>query len=173
MLSHLLALYAEHYAQAAIKDHIFGVIHPALAALPWADFRPRLTDVDAMMKIISQFLPQCHAFLGTIFVQMDWQTFVAQQEEGGASPGAARLLPALFCLLVKLSSEPSVRQSGRLLGILTQAERWPWRGGGGRPLREFGPVVCHERGRPLHYQAQGAQPSGRRRDSSLSGRRGI
>ena len=44
------------------------------------------------------------------------------------SADARKLVPALFCLLVKLSSEPSVRQSGRLLGILTQAERWGcWR----------------------------------------------
>ena len=138
VLSHLLALYADSYATPAIKDHIFSVIHPALAALPWSDFRPQLGDVDAMMKIISQFLPQCHAFLGTIFVQMDWQTFVVQQLEQlaqqqeqlrcSSSADARRLVPALFCLLVKLSSEPSVRQSGRLLGILTQAERWPcWR----------------------------------------------
>ena len=121
-LSNLLNIYTTYYAATGIKDHIFGVVHPALSSLDWSNFSPSLTDIEAMMKIISMFLPQCHAFLGTIFVQIDWKTLITialQSPELGK-----RVVPAVFCLMIKLSSEPSVRQGGRLLGIVTQSESW-------------------------------------------------
>ena len=137
VLSSLLQLYSDYYASASTKDHIFGVVHPALTGLDWAAFKPSLTDIDAMMKIIGMFLPQSHAFLGTVFVQIDWQTLVTEHSASTAAPmemlapacqsdTMRRLLSALFCLMTKLSSEPSVRQGGRLLSIVTQAEAWAW-----------------------------------------------
>ena len=122
VFSNLLSMYSSYYASAGIKDHIFGVVHPALSALNWAAFLPSLGDIDAMMKIISMFLPQCHAFLGTLFVQIDWQTFINNSDETALK----RIVPAVLCLIIKLSSEPSVRQGGRLLSIATQAESWAW-----------------------------------------------
>jgi len=124
VLSNLLFLYSDYYASSGTKDHIFGVVHPALTSLDWSLFKPNLKDIDAMMKIIGMFLPQSHAFLGTTFVQIDWQLFVSQHchEEDHLK----RILPSLFCLLTKLSSEPSIRQGGRLLSIVTQAESWAW-----------------------------------------------
>jgi len=123
-LSNVLGMYSAYYATAGIKDHIFGVVHPGLSCLPWSTFCPNLGDIDAMMKIISMFLPQCHAFMGTIFVQIDWIRVVTWAKE---TPEAVRkVVPSLFCLMIKLSSEPSVRQSGRLLSIVTQSELWAW-----------------------------------------------
>ena len=124
LLSKLLSMYSSYYASAGTKDHIFGVVHPALASLDWSTFSPTVRDIDAMMKIISMFLPQSHAFLGTIFVQINWQFLLVQKMN--ELEYVKRAVPSVFCLMIKLSSEPSVRQGGRLLSIVTQSESWPW-----------------------------------------------
>ena len=123
-LSNVLKMYSTYYATSGIKDHIFGVVHPGLSCLAWSSFNPGLADIDAMMKIISMFLPQSHAFLGTIFVQIDWPRVVAWALETPET--VRRVVPAVFCLMIKLSSEPSVRQGGRLLSIVTKSESWAW-----------------------------------------------
>ena len=98
------------------------MIHPALAALDWSGFIPTQHDVDLMVKVMGMFLPACHAFLGTIFVQIDWRSII----ENSFQYSGSRLFPALLCLLVKLSGEPNVRQSGKILSVLTEAENWSW-----------------------------------------------
>jgi hypothetical protein len=70
MLSNILHMYTTYYAMPETKDHIYGVVHPALSALNWKDFLPCLKDIEAMTKIIGKFLPQSHAFLGAIFIQV-------------------------------------------------------------------------------------------------------
>ena len=49
-------------------------------------------------------------FLGAIFIQIEWQHVINEKNKGGNVDVMKKLLPALFCLMVKLSSEPSVRQ---------------------------------------------------------------
>ena len=68
------------------------------------------------------FSPARHAFLGTIFVQIDWRSII----ENSSQYSGSKLFPALLCLLVKLSGEPNVRQSGKILSVLTEAENWSW-----------------------------------------------
>jgi len=122
VLSKVWILYASQWAQAGVKDHIFGVIHPALAALQWSGFTPNQHDVDLMVKVMGMFLPSCHAFLGTIFVQIDWKFMI----ENNLVYSTTKFFPSLLCLLVKLSGEPNVRQSGKILSVLVEAENWSW-----------------------------------------------
>ena len=121
VLSRLWAMYASHWAVAGVKDHVFGVIHPVLAALDWSRMAPTHHDLDLMVKVMGMFLPSCHAFLGTIFVQINWKQIVDSSEN---SP--SNLFSSLLCLMVKLSGEPNVRQSGKILNILLEAEFWNW-----------------------------------------------
>ena len=99
------------------------MIHPVLASLDWSKLSPSHQDLELMVRVMGQFLPACHAFLGSVFVQIRWAELVTA-EVSTAQP--ANLHPALLCLLVKLGGEPSVRQSGRLVAVLQQAEAWDW-----------------------------------------------
>ena len=121
VLSRLWAMYASHWAVAGVKDHVHGVIHPVLAALDWSRMVPTHNDLEGMVRVMGMFLPACHAFLGTFFVQINWKKIVDCAED--IPPN---LYPSLLCLLVKLSGEPNVRQSGQILSILHEAESWDW-----------------------------------------------
>ena len=63
-------LYATRLAQPGVKEHVLAVVHPALARLPWSQMVPTELEVDLMVKVCSMFLPPCHAFLGSVFVQV-------------------------------------------------------------------------------------------------------
>ena len=121
VLSRLWAMYASHWAVAGVKDHVHGVIHPVLAALDWSRMVPTHNDLEFMVRVMGMFLPACHAFLGTFFVQINWKKIVDCSEDIPTN-----LYPSLLCLLVKLSGEPNVRQSGQILSILHEAESWDW-----------------------------------------------
>jgi len=73
-----------------------------------------------MVKLSSMFLPPCHAFLGALFVQISWKDLLAN----ATSAQCDRLIPALLILLVKLSGEPTVRQGGKILSVITEADSW-------------------------------------------------
>ena len=123
VLSRVWSMYAAHWAQSGVKDHVFGVVHPVLASLDWSKFSPSAPDLELMVRVMGMFLPACHAFLGTITVQMPWRRIVEQ-----SSCPPASLFPSVLCLLIKLSGEPNVRQSGKteLLSVLSEAEDWSW-----------------------------------------------
>ena len=116
-------MYATHWAQSGVKDHVFGVLHPVLSSLDWSSLSPTQQDLDLMVKVMELFLPSCHAFLGTFFVQIKWTNIVS---EAATAQNYTNLLPSLLCLLVKLSGEPNVRQSGTILSILKESETWDW-----------------------------------------------
>lgn len=111
-------LYCRQWGVAGSKEHVQGVVHPALATLPWHRFAPDLQEVEMMVRLVSQFSPTTHAFLGTVFLKVEWRSRVEELGEA--------LLPALLTLLVKLSGEPSVRQAGALTALLEEAEGWAW-----------------------------------------------
>lgn len=111
-------LYCRQWGAQGSKEHVQGVVHPALLALPWHLFRPNLPEVEQMVRLMGQFAPTTHSFLGAVFLRVSWASRVDELGE--------RLLPALLLLLVKLSGEPSVRQTGDLLPILEEAMTWEW-----------------------------------------------
>ena len=95
VLSRVWNMYATHWAQSGVKDHVFGVVHPLLASLDWSKFSPTALDLELMVRVMGMFLPSCHAFLGTVTVQMPWRQIVVESQCPPAS-----LFPSLLCLLV-------------------------------------------------------------------------
>ena len=71
---------------------------------------PTAHDLEFMVRVMGMFLPACHAFLGTFFVQINWKKIVDSEENIPSN-----FFPSQLCLLVKLSGEPNVRQSGKIL----------------------------------------------------------
>ena len=111
-------LYCHHWGVQGAKDHVQGAVHSALLPLPWHLFTPSLPCVELMVRLMAQFSPSSHAFLGAVFLKVSWPSLAASL--------GPRLLPALLLLLVKLSGEPSVRQEAAMLSLVTEAEAWDW-----------------------------------------------
>lgn len=142
VLSLLLEYYSSTFALREVKSHVLVVIHTHLAALPWHHLNPSLQDTLILCKVVEQYLPECHSFIGQVLVQVNWSKVLeaamthpptnASQgkvmSDGNVAPDqvAARLHTCLLNLLVRISMEPSVRQSPLLQTLLLESEGFAW-----------------------------------------------
>ncbi|XP_016841839.1 ectopic P granules protein 5 homolog isoform X2 [Nasonia vitripennis] len=126
VLSFLWQFYVSNYAHASIKDHVLNVIHGNLLSLPWDRFNPSVADVEFMVKVIDQYLPDSHLFLGSVFTSVNWSQWMSELMSTQALPVAGRVHVCLLNLLVKLSNEPNVRQNDRALKLMQEAEKFSW-----------------------------------------------
>ena len=110
ILCFLWQFYVTNFAHASIKDHILNVIHGNFLSLPWDRFSPGIGDVEFMIKVIDQYLPDCHIFLGSVFTSIIWPTWVSEIISTQPLQVTARMHVCLLNLLVKLSNEPNVKQ---------------------------------------------------------------
>jgi hypothetical protein len=62
------------------------------------------------MQVVDQYLPDCHVFLGGVFIEVNWHPWVAHVLASYPSQIASRTHICLLHLLVKLANEPNVRQ---------------------------------------------------------------
>ena len=58
-----------------------------------------------MINVVDTFIPQCHEFLGKVFVKIPWQVLVRPDDEN-----MVKVISSLLHIATKLSSEPQVRQ---------------------------------------------------------------
>ncbi|CAB0036559.1 unnamed protein product [Trichogramma brassicae] len=127
VLCYVWQFYVQNYAHPSIKDHILNVVHGNLLSLPWDKFNPTVVDVELMLKVIDQYLPDSHLFLGSIFFGVNWQQWMAELLASQQSPALlTRVHVCLLNLFVKLSNEPNVRQNDRALKAVQDAERYSW-----------------------------------------------
>ncbi|XP_049842891.1 ectopic P granules protein 5 homolog isoform X1 [Schistocerca gregaria] len=126
MLSFVWQFYVNNFAHAAVKDYILNVLHGGLLTLSWDRFWPGLNDLELMLKVVDQYLPDCHQFLGGMFVEVAWWSWVGHVLSTFPPALTARAHACLLHLLVKLSCEPSVRQSTKLLPLLLESRRFAW-----------------------------------------------
>ncbi|XP_065333691.1 ectopic P granules protein 5 homolog [Cloeon dipterum] len=113
-LCFVFQLYALNYAD--VSEHVLSVIHHSFLALPWDRFWPRVIDVEAMTKLSDQYLPQNHLFLGAVFIQVPWLVWIQK------FPSDKNHLH-LMSLLVKLSSEPSVKQNPKVVVLINDCSQ--------------------------------------------------
>ena len=76
-----------------------------------------------LVAVLDAFIPLCHEFLGKIFCRLPWKTVLQSDETAKASASF------LIHIVVKLSAEPQVRQSGTLMKLLSQdvpEAMWKW-----------------------------------------------
>ncbi|XP_071650229.1 ectopic P granules protein 5 homolog isoform X2 [Temnothorax longispinosus] len=125
ILSFVWQFYVANYAHASVKDHVLNVVHGNLLSLPWDRFYPATNDVELMIRVIDQYLPDCHLFLGSIFAWVNWSAWVSELITQPL-PVAARMHVCLLNLLVKLSNEPNVRQNEKAVQLVMEAESFSW-----------------------------------------------
>lgn len=109
-LSFLWHFYVTNFAHASVKDHILNVIHGNFLTLNWEKFHPCVNDLELMIKVIDQYLPDCHLFLGSIFTSVNWTAWTNELVLNQPLLIAARMHVCILNLIVKLANEPNVRQ---------------------------------------------------------------
>ena len=61
-------------------------------------------------QIVDQYLPDCHVFLGGVFIEVSWHSWVRHMLTSCPLQVASRTHTCLLHLLIKLANEPNVRQ---------------------------------------------------------------
>ncbi|KYQ47638.1 hypothetical protein ALC60_13394 [Trachymyrmex zeteki] len=123
ILSFVWQFYVANYAHSSVKDHVLNVVHGNLLSLPWDRFYPAINDIELMIKVIDQYLPDCHLFLGSIFTWVNWSVWINELMTTQSLPVAARMHVCLLNLLVKLSNEPN---NEKAVQLVTEAESFSW-----------------------------------------------
>ncbi|CAH0560105.1 unnamed protein product [Brassicogethes aeneus] len=127
ILSYLWQWYVTSFAHNSVKDHILHPIHQTFLGLHWHNFWPSVVDLDFMLRVIDQYLPDCHSFLGHIFMSVNWPNWL--NNFGNSPPQIkSRVYQCFMNLLVKLCNEPNVRNrySEKAKALLVQAENFDW-----------------------------------------------
>lgn len=84
-----------------------------------------MEDMSRLVTVLDAFIPLCHEFLGKVFCRLPWKSLLQSEETSKASASF------LIHIVVKLSAEPQVRQSGTLMRLLSQdvpEDMWKWVG---------------------------------------------
>lgn len=128
ILSYLWQWYVASYAHVSVKDHILTLVHEVFVKFPWENFWPSLVDVEYMLKVLDQYLPECHSFLGYILVSVPWVKWINNFNDAPMQI-RIRIYYSFLSLLVKLSVEPNVRKnySERTKVLFVQAEAFDWK----------------------------------------------
>lgn len=152
ILSMILEYYSSTFAMKEVRSHILVVIHNHLSALPWHHLHPSLEDTMTFTRVVEQYLPECHSFVGGVLVQVNWNKDIqallpshcSSEHHSSRSPvhksvanpasiaandpqiSAAKFHQCLLNLLVRISMEPSVRQSTLLQTLLLDSENFYW-----------------------------------------------
>ncbi|XP_076173051.1 ectopic P-granules autophagy protein 5 isoform X2 [Ptiloglossa arizonensis] len=126
ILSYVWQFYVTNFAHTSVKDHILNVIHGNFLSLPWDHLYPSVCDIEFMIKVIDQYLPDSHLFLGSIFTCLNWSVWINDFLTTQSLSTASRMHVCLLNLLVKLSNEPNVRQSDKTIQLITEAEKFSW-----------------------------------------------
>ncbi|XP_076059738.1 ectopic P-granules autophagy protein 5 isoform X2 [Oratosquilla oratoria] len=141
VMSYVLEFYGTTFACREVKDYVLNIIHHHFECLPWQHFRPSLQDIEMLNKIVDQYLPECHSFVGKIFVQIQWKVvmhnFMPVQSDSGDATcypvldsakehEATRAHVCILNLFSALTLEPVTRQSEKLETLLAEAREYSW-----------------------------------------------
>ncbi|XP_044253867.1 ectopic P granules protein 5 homolog isoform X2 [Tribolium madens] len=125
ILSFIWQWYVTSFAHNAVKVHILGPVHHSFLTFPWESFWPSVTDLEFMLRVIDQYLPESHSFLGHIFMAVSWSPWLSNFR-GSPQQIRERICHCYLHLLVKLSNEPNVRNkySDRIKSLLVESENF-------------------------------------------------
>ncbi|CAG9823224.1 unnamed protein product [Phaedon cochleariae] len=127
ILSYIWQWYVACYAHSSVKDHILLPVHQTFLTFPWYNFWPSVVDVECMLKVVEQYLPECHSFLGHIFMSVSWSNWLNNFSNAPAQL-KSRVYQCFISLVVKLCNEPNVRKNyaDQAKSVLAQAENFDW-----------------------------------------------
>lgn len=120
--------YVTNFANPLVKEHVLHVVHTVFINLPWYNFWPSLVDLEFMVKVVDQYLPDCHKFLGVIFVDISWHSWLYGISDNMPIQLKTRIYNCLLVLIIKLSNEPNIKSncSEKARNLLVYAENYDW-----------------------------------------------
>lgn len=77
-------------------------------------------------QFIFQFVPECHSFIGHIFLRITWTPWLQFHIHQWDSSTRQTVLSSLLLCFVKLSYEPHVRDNMQLVPLLQETVKYPW-----------------------------------------------
>ncbi|KAK9871044.1 hypothetical protein WA026_010002 [Henosepilachna vigintioctopunctata] len=127
ILNYIWQWYVTTFAHISVKEHILNLVHETLMVLPWQNFCPSINDLEIMLRVVDQYLPECHQFLGHIFISTQWINWM-KQFSNCPMPVKSRVDQCFINLIVKLSNEPNIRSAHvkKLNNLLVHAENLNW-----------------------------------------------
>lgn len=126
LLGNLFIWYDGYFAHKSTPKHVLVPIQTLLMKMPFERFRPGPGHMEGINRILMDFVPDCHLFIGNIFLRIPWTTWLQQNMTSWDFMTCQRVLAILLMTFVKLSYEPKVRESIRILQLLQEANKYPW-----------------------------------------------
>ncbi|KAG5670431.1 hypothetical protein PVAND_000696 [Polypedilum vanderplanki] len=126
LIGNVFQWYIDNFAYTTTPNHVLLPIHKLLVKMPFERLLPTKAHMEGYNKILNIYLPDSHTFLGNVFLRINWTQWLSLQIEIGDVITLQRLLSILFMTLVKLSYEPKVRESIRILQLLKESIKYPW-----------------------------------------------
>lgn len=120
ILSHILHQYEVCFVNSSIQKYILDPVHKSLASLPWKLFHPKLHHIDLIHRILQQFLPDCHAFIGSIFILIDWSLWMHNCTDSDKS------MAAILTIFIKIAHEPTLTENPEMVRVLNESLQYPW-----------------------------------------------
>lgn len=126
LLGNLFCWYDGYFAHKTTPKHVLVPIQTLLMKMPFERFRPSHIHMEGINRILMDFVPDCHLFIGNIFLRIPWTTWLQQSMNTWDYMTTQRIMAILLMTLVKLSYEPKVRESIKILQLLQDASKYPW-----------------------------------------------
>ncbi|CAG9807355.1 unnamed protein product [Chironomus riparius] len=126
LIQHLFTWYIEYFANKTTPKHVLAPIQLLLTKLPFERFLPTLQHMEGFNRVLMDFVPDCHTFLGNIFLRISWTQWLSVQLPTLDYTTSQRTMAILLTTIIKLSFEPKVRESIRILQLLQDAVKYNW-----------------------------------------------
>ena len=88
----------------------FQVVHQELETLAWQTFVPSLQDLEQLVRVTGQFLPEVHSFLVSIWVRCPIGAMIGHWKVQHPAASFTRFLACLLHLYIRLAGEPTAKQ---------------------------------------------------------------
>jgi ectopic P granules protein 5 len=126
VLGHILLWYDSNYAHKDIGAHVIDLVHKHLLTLPWHRFNPTPQHIDCICRMLSQFLPKCHSFVGQILLRIAWTPWLQHNFTGWDTTLQHKMLQSVLMIFVQMAFEPIVHKNLRTIDILKEAQTYQW-----------------------------------------------
>lgn len=120
ILGYVLHQYDVAFVNMNMPKYIVEPLHKELLGLQWKYFKPKMVHIDLFNRILQQFLPESHAFIGNIFLKINWTQWFQQCSDSD------KCLAAVLQIFVKLSLEPGTCESQEMVRLLEESWNYPW-----------------------------------------------
>lgn len=111
LLGYMLNFYDLYFTAATMPKFILEPIHNQMLLLSWSctDWMTP-THIESFYRLLQQYLPNCHWFVGKIFLQVNWTAWLGKNVDNWDYPMRTRIIEEFLWMVFKLSHEPDLRK---------------------------------------------------------------